>query len=409
MNLLLVDDEAYALEALQNSVDWRSLGIDRVFSCSNISSAKELCTREDISLMICDIEMPNGTGMDLAHWIFENRPDILVLFLTCHSDFSYAREAIRYHAFAYLLKPFDIEELSKTVRDAVQQITDSQKQKNTSSPIKPAERLLAAEHFWQQLARGIYQNSDVGYLSWNARQKGVFFDPKIRYVPVLFYIVSIPSPDTDLGILSYCIKNAVNELFMEDETCPPALELTPRYFLTLLTEASFQKQSSLQKKYSELIPFFRQKFHISLQMLTGNAADYTSLPKQTTLLTNQAAAALKDMEEADEHEKSEQIVKKIMELVKNDKTITREELAGQVYLSPDYMAKIFKKETGKKISDYLSELKLEEAKYRLVNTNQSISQIASALAYSNFSYFSRMFKSETGMSPGEYRKRYRKV
>ena len=98
---------------------------------------------------------------------------------------------------------------------------------------------------------------------------------------------------------------------------------------------------------------FRQKFHISLQMLTGNAADYTTLPKQTTLLTNQAAAALKDMKEADEHEKSEQLVKKIMELVKKDKTITREALAGQVYLSPDYMAKIFKKETGKKISDYL--------------------------------------------------------
>lgn len=88
-------------------------------------------------------------------------------------------------------------------------------------------------------------------------------------------------------------------------------------------------------------------------MLTGNAADYTTLPKQTTLLTNQAAAALKDMKEADEHEKSEQLVKKIMELVKKDKTITREALAGQVYLSPDYMAKIFKKETGKKISDYL--------------------------------------------------------
>ena len=98
-----------------------------------------------------------------------------------------------------------------------------------------------------------------------------------------------------------------------------------------------------------------------------------------------------------------------MELVKKDKTITREELAGQVYLSPDYMAKIFKKETGKKISDYLSEVKLEEAKYRLSSTNQSISQIASALYYSNFSYFSRMFKTETGMSPGEYRKRYRKA
>ena len=41
MNLLLVDDEAFALEALQNAVDWHALGIDQVFSCNNITSAKE--------------------------------------------------------------------------------------------------------------------------------------------------------------------------------------------------------------------------------------------------------------------------------------------------------------------------------------------------------------------------------
>ena len=410
MNLLLVDDEAFALEALQNAVDWHALGIDQVFSCNNITSAKELCTHADIHLMICDIEMPNGTGIDLAHWIFENHPDILILFLTCHSDFFYAREAIQYHAFAYLLKPFDIEELSNTVRDAVQQINASLKQKNgLQASQKPAERLLAAEHFWQQLVRGIYQNSDTDYLSWNARQKGVFFDPSLRYVPILFYIVSIPSPDTDLGILSYCIKNAVNELFLDNKNFPPALELEPRFFLALLAEASFPNPEQLQNKCNELIAFFRRKFQITLQVLTGNAVDHTTLPRQTALLTSQASAALKNVETADEHEKSEQIVRKIMELVKKDKTITREELAGQVYLSPDYMAKIFKKETGKKISDYLSEVKLEEAKYRLSSTNQSISQIASALSYSNFSYFSRMFKTETGMSPGEYRKRYRKA
>lgn len=97
-----------------------------------------------------------------------------------------------------------------------------------------------------------------------------------------------------------------------------------------------------------------------------------------------------------------------MELIKDNKTISREELAEQVFLSPDYMAKVFKRETGKKLIDYLSEVKLEEAKYRLSKTNESISNIASSLAYSNFSYFSKMFKSETGMSPGEYRKKFKK-
>ena len=100
MNLLLVDDEAFALEALEHAINWKSLGIDQVFTC--------------------DIEMPNGTGLDLAKWLSENYPDLLILFLTCHSDFSFAKEAISYHAFAYLLKPFDIEEISQAVEEAVQ-------------------------------------------------------------------------------------------------------------------------------------------------------------------------------------------------------------------------------------------------------------------------------------------------
>ena len=118
MNLLLVDDEAFALEALEHAINWKSLGIDQVFTCGNIKAARQICQESDIQIMICDIEMPNGTGLDLAKWLSENYPDLLILFLTCHSDFSFAKEAISYHAFAYLLKPFDIEEISQAVKEA---------------------------------------------------------------------------------------------------------------------------------------------------------------------------------------------------------------------------------------------------------------------------------------------------
>lgn len=127
MNLLLVDDEAFALEALEHAINWKSLGIDQVFTCGNIKAARQICQESDIQIMICDIEMPNGTGLDLAKWLSENYPDLLILFLTCHSDFSFAKEAISCHAFAYLLKPFDIEEISQAVEEAVQQSRNRQK------------------------------------------------------------------------------------------------------------------------------------------------------------------------------------------------------------------------------------------------------------------------------------------
>ena len=59
MNLLLVDDEAFALEALEHAINWKSLGIDQVFTCGNIKAARQIWQESDIQIMICDIEMPN--------------------------------------------------------------------------------------------------------------------------------------------------------------------------------------------------------------------------------------------------------------------------------------------------------------------------------------------------------------
>ena len=409
MNLLLVDDEAFALEALEHAINWKSLGIDQVFTCGNIKAARQICQESDIQIMICDIEMPNGTGLDLAKWLSENYPDLLILFLTCHSDFSFAKEAISYHAFAYLLKPFDIEEISQAVKEAVQQSRNRQKLNRSLFASQPPERLLASEHFWLQLVSGSYQNSDADYILWDASRNSVFFDKDAHYVPRLFYISSLPSENTDLGVLSYCVKNALNEFFAEDPGWPPAIEPNPCFFLSFVSPDLFLDREAFDKHCSDLIQFFRQKFGASLQILTGEEGDYLTLQKQADLLLVQASSATESLGDGDDTEKSAMIVQKIFELVKENKAITREELASQVFLSPDYMAKVFKKETGKRISDYLSEVRLQEAKCLLTDTTKSISDIASSLSYSNFSGFSRMFKSETGLSPAEYRKKHRKA
>lgn len=210
-------------------------------------------------------------------------------------------------------------------------------------------------------------------------------------------------------MLSYCVKNALNEFFAEDPGWPPAIEPKPCFFLSFVSPDLFLNRETFDRHCSDLIQFFRQKFSASLQVLTGEEGDYLTLQKQTDLLLTQASSTTENLSDGDDTEKSALIVRKIFELVKENRAITREELASQVFLSPDYMAKVFKKETGKRISDYLSEVRLQEAKCLLTDTTRSISDIASSLSYANFSGFSRMFKSETGLSPAEYRKKHRKA
>ena len=84
--------------------------------------------------------------------------------------------------------------------------------------------------------------------------------------------------------------------------------------------------------------------------------------------------------------------------------ITRNGLAETVYLNSDYMARLFKKEEGCSITDYVINVRIKKASELLIQSNLSINEIALDCGYDNFAYFSRLFKKITGYAPKEYRK-----
>lgn len=83
--------------------------------------------------------------------------------------------------------------------------------------------------------------------------------------------------------------------------------------------------------------------------------------------------------------------------------LRRDELAEFVHLNPDYLTRIFKKETGYSIKEYVINQKMEEAKALLCTTSLPISFIAAKVGYCNFSHFSYTYKKVLGMTPQEER------
>ncbi|SFW84825.1 helix-turn-helix domain-containing protein [Chitinophaga sancti] len=79
-------------------------------------------------------------------------------------------------------------------------------------------------------------------------------------------------------------------------------------------------------------------------------------------------------------------------------------LAGELNLSPRYLSDLLKQETGKTAIELIHLYLISEAKNLLAGTNYAVSEIAYKLGFENPPYFSRLFKKETGMSPGEFRK-----
>jgi len=84
--------------------------------------------------------------------------------------------------------------------------------------------------------------------------------------------------------------------------------------------------------------------------------------------------------------------------------ITREDLARHVGLSDDYLTSCFHKELGLTPIAYLNRYRIQQAKQLLTNTHKTITEIALDVGFSSSSYFSRIFRRETGMSPEAYRR-----
>jgi YesN/AraC family two-component response regulator len=82
--------------------------------------------------------------------------------------------------------------------------------------------------------------------------------------------------------------------------------------------------------------------------------------------------------------------------------ISLQEIAQASGLSAPYFSTIFKEEMGESLSGYLNRMRVEKASYMLRETELSLSEIASACGFEDQSWFSKIFKSYTGLSPGKY-------
>lgn len=83
--------------------------------------------------------------------------------------------------------------------------------------------------------------------------------------------------------------------------------------------------------------------------------------------------------------------------------ISREGLASSLGISPYYLGKAFKELTGKKLGDYLNEVRVREAARRLSETDESVIDVAYAVGFETLRTFNRAFQREMNMTPSEYR------
>jgi two-component system response regulator PilR (NtrC family) len=115
--ILIVDDEASLLEFL--GLLFEEEGFE-VTAASSFREGRARAAERDHDLILCDIMMPDGNGLDLLREVKERDPHAAVIMMTAYSSTESAIEAMKRGAYDYISKPFDVEELKVLAERALE-------------------------------------------------------------------------------------------------------------------------------------------------------------------------------------------------------------------------------------------------------------------------------------------------
>lgn len=528
MNVLLVDDDYYVVTALEKKIDWSSLNIDAVYTAHNAAQARDIIRKHPVHILISDIEMPQGSGLELLAWIREEKYRVQAILLTNYADFNYAQKAIELQSFEYFLKPIQFDKLRLILQKAVAR---AEEQRDQEQAIREGHywqknRSKMLEHFWRKIVNlsasfcikrtDILRALDEQNLSYQLsdsfqpvlfevfpydgsmgkEEKGLFDFALLNVLYELFqgpgrsvesileykegHWIAILKRDqpSDSGPLAelcdsfilqanrYLKCDAIctispsgrledvgqvlkpllkmneelakcrNETYLADEDCPRSeadysppdlarleellhlnrqdafLDAALRYLRERLVGKAIRRSvlGLFRQDMVQIVYTFLTAKGIQAHKLYGGSAhdrievhSLDSVEDMEAYLRYLASTALAHRDFAAQPKSVvEQIRQYILGHIGAD--LSRNRLAEIVYLHPDYLARVFKKETGVSLGNYVIQARVEAAKRLLTNTDLSVFAVANKVGYANYSHFSKLFKQDTGMSPNEYKR-----
>ncbi|MEG1873988.1 MAG: response regulator [Angelakisella sp.] len=416
-SILIVDDELPAIEGITSGVSWKRLGIGTVLTAMNPRQAREQFAAQPIDLLLCDIEMPQESGIQLLSWVREHSPQTISILLTCHADFEYAKDALALGAFDYLLKPTPYDEVERVLQKALCKLGEEREKQEyyRYGEHWVNNRSLVEEQFWQELLGGGIP-ADKEKIGRQAQKRNVTIDLQAQYRLLLCSVRqwSKPPEDWEQRNLDYAIKNVLSELFYAEQTpfLIVSMEVDHKAMLLPLS-GKLGDKDSLRECCGQYIAAAKKYFSCNVCFYCGTPCGVAGLLDTYTKLMRsnrdnehyQQGVFFED--ELPLTQRAPQAINSVNRYIEEhlSEELSREELAEQVYLNPAYLSRLYHKETGESISEHIARVRMDRIKEYLSHTDLSISAIAYQVGYTNLPYFSKLFRKETGMTPLEYRKK----
>ncbi len=512
--ILIVDDDRLVVEKLVKGIHWEEIGIGSILTANNVRQAMKILKEAPVDILLSDIEMPQGSGLELLEWVRGRKMPVECVFLSSYAYFAYAQKALHLQSSSYLLKPVSNSEMEEVLSQLAKKVSagkGGQEQENR----KERQHL-----FWKSFLR--QETWNAAWLD-RARQEGIYEPDRMVCLYLLRIFPDVDQKTRDAALINFIVRNVTGDFFDRDETCGRLLAMVRRcdceWFLVLAAEeredlaSAYQecmektlsmktciyigrdcpekelderrrhlewmeqeavpgddglvRECEWEKKEEEaltapwkdweqemmdadtiretetkVLAFIRglwEDHQVTVYVLECFRKEmmqmiYRYFDRQHLLIARvfdgkefdsyyeKSVTTLSDMEAfiryiwgkaaglCREDNRQENVVERMKRHIENNlkEDLSRKTLAGMVFLSEDYVSKLFMSSTGMSIPGYVASCRMKKAQEYLRHSGLTVSRIAMEVGYSNFSYFSKTFRDYTGCTPGEYRSRVQK-
>ncbi len=229
VKIIIVDDESASLNSMGRVISGIRKDVEIAGLFNSIYLAMDFLRENSVDIILSDIKMPGGGGIELARFVQENYPEIKIVFFSAYNDFEYAQQAIILNVKHYLSKPVNIDELNATLNNLIELINKENKNREEEKikEKKYNELLLMAKTdlYSDILAGYLYKENEI-----TLRVKNL--DMSERETNVCHGVVMARCENPDLfldGLNSYyhmledmmqaarCIEENINVIKLQNE------------------------------------------------------------------------------------------------------------------------------------------------------------------------------------------------
>ncbi|BBH22168.1 hypothetical protein Back11_35130 [Paenibacillus baekrokdamisoli] len=401
LKIVIAEDAAFEREGLVRSIPWNDLGIVVVGAAEDGKQAWELIVEHNPDIVLTDIKMPIVDGIELSKAVNRDYPLTKLVFISGHEDFNFALEAIKSKVLAYILKPYTFREITDTIRQ-VALICMDEKGRDEQIRIIQSKLDETRPFFEEKLLQDIINERIQDELTLNERLQyyGLYFD-KSCFAVILLDFEATSVTDHALSDNLYIIRNRPGELILlinEDQAHLNRREDLEAIAVELKDRVNARLQSDVAICVSR--PFSH------LLNLAYGCKEVLEAKKRLPMVGRIHPVFYEDVTGADDvFGRLDRIVadvKRFIRLRYMD-NITLNDIASEVFMSPNYLNSLFKKATGKNINKYLIDFRITTAMELLLKPDATVNRVAEKVGYRNLAHFSTLFKKQCGMTPMEYR------